>query len=133
MRARDFAEPHHFVTTDDDVTSAARVSAEQSLPVPVLLVLDTDGQPYAAVPGSPVIRRLIPACIAEDPVLACVTGEQHDVELAELAELAERLVGLMAAERAPRRDLLPTVRVLNRTRAVRSPAGREWRTRRGRP
>ncbi|MEU2287511.1 hypothetical protein ABZ614_37335 [Streptomyces sp. NPDC013178] len=72
MRARDLAEPYPFVTTDDDAVDAARMLAEQSLPA--LLVLDSDGQPHAIVPGS----QLIPAYIAEDPVLASVVGDQHD-------------------------------------------------------
>ncbi|WP_426570096.1 hypothetical protein [Streptomyces canus] len=93
MRARDLAEPHPFVTTDDDAIDAARMLAEQSLPA--LLVLDTDNQPYAVVPGSQLIRQLIPAYIAEDPALA--GGDQHD------GELAERLAGLTVAEWAPRR------------------------------
>ncbi|MFE7763058.1 CBS domain-containing protein [Streptomyces sp. NPDC057438] len=95
MRARDLAEPYPFVTTDDDAIDAARMLADQSLPA--LLVLDTDNQPYAIVPGSQLIRQLIPAYIAEDPALAAVGGDQHD------RELAERLTGLTVAEWAPRR------------------------------
>ncbi|WP_351230028.1 CBS domain-containing protein [Streptomyces sp. NPDC002133] len=97
MRARDLAEPHPFVTTDDDAIDAARMLAQQSLPA--LLVLDADGQPHAIVPGS----QLIPAYIAEDPALAGVVAEQHD------AELAERLAGLTVAEWTPRRLYAPPV------------------------
>jgi signal-transduction protein with cAMP-binding, CBS, and nucleotidyltransferase domain len=50
------------VTTDDEVMDAARMLAEQSLPA--LLVLDTDNQPYAIVPGSQLIRQLIPVMAA---------------------------------------------------------------------
>ncbi|MFG3064220.1 hypothetical protein ACGFYM_37505 [Streptomyces sp. NPDC048231] len=85
MRARDLAEPFPFVTTDDD---AARMLAERSL-----LVLDSDGQPHAIVPGSQLLRQLLPAYIAEDPALAGVVGDQHDGELA----------GFTVAEWAPRR------------------------------
>ncbi|MER6999182.1 CBS domain-containing protein [Streptomyces sp. NPDC000410] len=101
MRARDLAELYPFVTTDDDAVDAARMLAEQSLPA--LLVLDADGQPYAIVPGSQLIRQLIPAYIAEDPALAGVVGEQHD------GELAERLAGLTVAEWAPRHLYPPPV------------------------
>ncbi|AYV26345.1 CBS domain-containing protein [Streptomyces avidinii] len=94
MRARDLAEPFPFVTTDDDAIDAARLLAEQSLPA--LLVLDSDGQPHAIVPGSQLIRQLIPAYIAEDPQLAGVVAEQHD------GDLTEQLAGLTAAEWAPR-------------------------------
>ncbi|MFC9083313.1 CBS domain-containing protein [Streptomyces sp. NPDC057062] len=101
MRARDLAEPHPFVTTDDDAIDAARMLAEQS--PSALLVLDTDNQPYAVVPGSQLIRQLIPAYIAEDPAPAGVGGDQHD------GELAERLAGLTVAEWAPRRLYPPPV------------------------
>ncbi|MYT27193.1 CBS domain-containing protein [Streptomyces sp. SID7760] len=101
MRARDLAEPFPFVTTDDDAADAARMLAEQSLPA--LLVLDSDGQPHAIVPGSQLIRQLLPAYIAEDPALAGVAGDQHD------GELAERLTGLTVAEWAPRRLYPPPV------------------------
>lgn len=101
MRARDLAEPYPFVTTDDDATSAARMLAEQSLAA--LLVLDSDGQPYAIVPGSQLIRQLIPVYVAEDPSLAGVVGEQHD------GELTERLAGLTVAEWVPRRLYPPPV------------------------
>ncbi|MFP1626344.1 CBS domain-containing protein [Streptomyces sp. 5K101] len=101
MRARDLAEPYPFVTTDDDAIDAARMLAEQSLPA--LLVLDTDNQPYAIVPGSQLIRQLLPAYIAEDPALAGVVVEQHN------GELAERLAGLTVAEWVPRRLYAPPV------------------------
>ncbi|MEU9238284.1 hypothetical protein [Streptomyces sp. NPDC048385] len=90
MRARDLAEPYPFVTMDDDAINAARMLAEQLLPA--LLVLDADGQPHAIVPGSQLVRQLIPAYIAEDPALAGVVGERHE------DELAERLAGLTVAE-----------------------------------
>ncbi|MFE7276097.1 CBS domain-containing protein [Streptomyces sp. NPDC057623] len=101
MRARDLAEPYTFVTTDDDAIDAARMLAEQSLPA--LLVLDSDGQPYAIVPGSQIIRQFIPAYIAEDPLLAGVVDERND------AEVAERLTGLTVAEWVPRQRYLPPV------------------------
>ncbi|WP_371575994.1 hypothetical protein [Streptomyces sp. NBC_01314] len=59
MSARDLAEPCPFVTTDDDATSEARPPPEQ--PLPALPVLDTDGQPYALVPGSQLTGRSSPS------------------------------------------------------------------------
>ncbi|GCB43927.1 CBS domain-containing protein [Streptomyces sp. NL15-2K] len=97
MRARDLAESYPFVTSDDDAIDAARMLAGQSLPA--LLVLDADGQPHAIVPGPQLIRQLIPAYIAEDPLLAGVVDERND------AEIAERLTGLTVAEWA--RQLYP--------------------------
>ncbi len=101
MRASDLAEPYPFVTTDDDAIDAARMLAEQSLPA--LLVLDADGQPYAIVPSSQLIRQLLPSYIIEDPLLAGVVDERND------AEVAERLTGLTIAEWAPRRLYPPPV------------------------
>lgn len=101
MRARDLAEPYPFVTTDNDAIDAARMLAEQSLPA--LLVLDADGQPYSIVPGSQLIRQLLPSYIIEDPLLAGVVDERND------AEVAERLTGLTVAEWAPRRLYPPPV------------------------
>lgn len=89
------------MTTDDDAIDAAPILAEQSLSA--LLVLDSDGQPYAIVPGAQLIRQLLPAYIAEDPLPAGVVGERND------AEAAERLTGLTVAEWAPRRQYLPPV------------------------
>lgn len=101
MRARNLAEPYPFVTTDDDAIDAARMLTEQSLPA--LLVLDADGQPYSIVPGSQLIRQLLPSYIIEDPLLAGVVDERND------AEITERLTGLTVAEWAPRRLYPPPV------------------------
>ncbi|WP_329377117.1 hypothetical protein OG625_06245 [Streptomyces sp. NBC_01351] len=72
MRARDLAEPYPFVTMDDDAMDAARMLAQHSLPA--LLVLDSDGQPYAIVPGPQLIRQVLPTYIAEDHLLAPFVG-----------------------------------------------------------
>ncbi|MEU0372293.1 CBS domain-containing protein [Streptomyces sp. NPDC006283] len=99
MRAKDLAEPYPFVTTDDEAVAAARLLAEQSLPA--LLVLDLDGQPYAIVPGSQLIRQLLPAYLVDEPQLAAVPVVG--------GELAERLGGLSVAEWVPRRLYPPQV------------------------
>ncbi|GGR84128.1 hypothetical protein Snoj_42260 [Streptomyces nojiriensis] len=75
MPARDLAEPYPHVTTDDPAVDAARLLAEQNLPA--LLVLDTDGIPYAVVPGSQVVGQLVPEYVMEDPLLAAVIDERH--------------------------------------------------------
>ncbi|MEV8533182.1 CBS domain-containing protein [Streptomyces sp. NPDC051211] len=95
MRARDLAEPYPFVTTDDDALTAARMLAQKSLPA--LLVLDADGQPYAIVPGSQVLRQALPEYLVDDPLLAPALRGRAD------AEIAERLEGLTVAEWLPRR------------------------------
>lgn len=101
MRSRDLAEPYPFVTTDDDAMHAARMLAEQSLPA--LLVLDTDGHPNAIVPGSQLLRQLMPSYIVEDPLLAVFVDDQTD------PEVTDRLAGLTVAEWAPRRLFPPPV------------------------
>ena len=58
MRARDLAEPYPSVSTDDDAVDALRLLAERKLPA--LLVLDREGQPWAVVPGSQLVRQLVP-------------------------------------------------------------------------
>ncbi|WP_050791617.1 CBS domain-containing protein [Streptomyces pristinaespiralis] len=78
MRARDLAETYPFVTTDDSAMDAARLLAERALPA--LLVLDADGHPYAIVPGSQLVRQLLPHYIVEDPLLAAVVDERSDTD-----------------------------------------------------
>lgn len=101
MRARDLAETYPFVTTDDQAVDAARLLAERALPA--LLVLDADGHPYAIVPGSQLVRQLLPHYIVDDPLLAAVVDERNDTDV------AERLTGLTAAEWAPRSAFPPPV------------------------
>jgi hypothetical protein len=72
MRAKDLAEPYPFVTTDDDAIAAARMLAEESLAA--LLVPDPDGQPYSIVPGSQLIRQLLPSYVLDVPQLVTVAA-----------------------------------------------------------
>ncbi|MGW0395070.1 hypothetical protein ACWDYJ_30180 [Streptomyces sp. NPDC003042] len=88
MPARDLAEPYPHVTSHDQAVDAVRLMAGQNLPA--LLVLDVDGIPYAVVPGSQVVRQLVPAYVIEDPLLAAVVDERHAEALIE--ELAGKTV-----------------------------------------
>ncbi|MFI5980562.1 CBS domain-containing protein [Streptomyces sp. NPDC051555] len=99
MPARDLAEPYPHVTTDDPAVDAVRLLAEQNLPA--LLVLDTDGVPYAVVPGSQLVRQLVPEYVMEDPLLAAVIDERH------ADTVAEELEGRTVAEWLPRRTFKP--------------------------
>ncbi|MFG2981265.1 CBS domain-containing protein [Streptomyces sp. NPDC048258] len=96
MPARELAEPYPHVTTDDAAVDAVRLLAEQNLPA--LLVLDTDGTPYAVVPGSQLVRQLVPEYVMEDPLLARVIDERH------AEAMAEPLAGKTVAEWLPRRE-----------------------------
>ncbi|MCX5193108.1 CBS domain-containing protein [Streptomyces sp. NBC_00249] len=95
MPARDLAEPYPHVTTDDPAVDAVRLLAEQNLPA--LLVLDSGGTPYAIVPGSQLVRQLVPEYVMEDPLLAPVIDERH------AEAMAEGLAGKTVAEWLPRR------------------------------
>ncbi len=74
MRARDLAEAFPIVTPDTDAMVAARAMAGQRLPG--LIVCDDDGRPYTILPGSQVLRFLIPAYIQDDPALARALDEE---------------------------------------------------------
>ncbi|MCX5296897.1 CBS domain-containing protein [Streptomyces sp. NBC_00193] len=99
MPARELAEPYPHVTTDDPAVDAVRLLAEQNLPA--LLVLDSDGTPYAIVPGSQLVRQLVPEYVMEDPLLAPVIDERH------AEAMAEGLAGKTVAEWLPRREFKP--------------------------
>jgi CBS domain-containing protein len=93
MLARDFAEPYPTVTLDSDAMDAARTLAEGRLPG--LIVLDGNGRPYAVLPGSQVLRFVVPTYVQDDPALARAYDEKSADELC--AKLATRQV----------RDVLP--------------------------
>ncbi|MFD8022579.1 CBS domain-containing protein [Streptomyces lavendulae] len=99
MPARDLAEPYPHVSTDAPAVDAIRLLAEQNLPA--LLVLDADGSPYAAVPGSQLIRQLVPEYVMEDPLLAAVIDDRHT------EEMTRALAGKTVAEWLPRRIFKP--------------------------
>ncbi|MDW8805919.1 CBS domain-containing protein [Streptomyces scabiei] len=101
MRARDLAESYPAVSADDDAVMAARLFVERRLPA--LLVLDADQRPYAIVPGSQLLRVVVPDYALEDSAQARAL---HD---SELERLAEKLEGLTVAQWLPRHRTLPTV------------------------
>ena len=65
MRALDLAEPYPAVSADDDAVMAARLFVERRLPA--LLVLDADQRPYAIVPGSQLLRVVVPVNTVSAP------------------------------------------------------------------
>jgi len=79
MRARDLAEPFPVVGLDTDAMAAARLMGEQRLPG--LIVCDHDGRPYTVLPGSQVLRFIIPNYVQEDLALARVYDESASDEL----------------------------------------------------
>lgn len=100
MRARDLAEPYVSVSHDADAIDAVRLIVEQRLPG--LLVTDSAGQPYAALPVCDVVRALVPGYVREDRGLARVIDERH------ADHLCSALGGRTVADCLPvRRPLLP--------------------------
>ncbi len=79
MRARDLAEEYPTVSLDDDALDAARAMAGSRLPG--LIVLGEKGDPYTVLPGSQVLRFLIPSYVQSDPALARAYGEKASDEL----------------------------------------------------
>jgi CBS domain-containing protein len=94
--ARQIAEPFPAVTADSDALEAARLLAEGRLPG--LIVTDADGHPRTVLPGSQVLRFVIPNYVQDDPPLARAYDEAT----------ADRLFMTLAGK--PVRTLLPRER-----------------------
>ncbi|MFH9090446.1 CBS domain-containing protein [Streptomyces sp. NPDC017673] len=99
MLTHELAEPYPYVSTEDAATDAALLLAEHKLPA--LLVVDRDDQPYAVVPGSRLVGRLVPEYALQDPAPAAGFDDR------DLDEVPDRLVGLTVAEWLPRRRFRP--------------------------
>ena len=99
MTARILAQPFPTVTPDTDAMQAARTLAAGRLPG--LIVCSEDGRPYTILPGSQVLRFLIPSYVQDDPALARALDEQAS------DELCRKLVHSTV------RDLLPEPRDLD--------------------
>lgn len=85
MLARELADASFpTVPLDSDAADAARLLAGRRLPG--LVVLDERGLPHSVLPGSQVLRFVIPGYVQDDPMLARVYDEQH----------ADRLTGTLA-------------------------------------
>jgi CBS domain-containing protein len=93
MTARKLAQPFPIVTPETDAMEAAQKLAAERLPG--LIVCRDDGRPYTILPGSQVLRFLIPSYVQDDPALARTLDE----EAADA--LCRKLV------RSTVRDLLP--------------------------
>jgi len=96
MRARELAEPFPTLAVQADAMDAAREMARQRLPG--LIVCGTDGMPYTILPGSQVLRFLIPSYVQEDPALARAFDE------AASDELVQRLVRSTVGDLLPKRQ-----------------------------
>ncbi len=104
MRAREFAEPYPTVTLDTDAMEAAQMMAAQRLPG--LIVCGDEGRPYTVLPGSQVLRFVVPIYVQDDPALARVYDEKAS------DELSGKLAGRKVRELLPKRpdvDEIPVV------------------------
>ena len=68
MLARELARPFPTVTLHTDALEAARTLAGGRLPG--LIVLDENERPYTVLPGSQVLRFVVPTYVQDDPALA---------------------------------------------------------------
>jgi CBS domain-containing protein len=93
MTARKLAQPFPIVTPEMETMEAAQLMAERHLAG--VIVCAEDGRPYTVLPGSEILRFLIPAYVQDDPALARALDEEASDEM--LRKLA----------RATVRDLLP--------------------------
>jgi predicted transcriptional regulator len=87
------AEEFPVISLDADAAEAARLLATHRLPG--LIVTDERGRPVAILPGSQVVRFLVPKYVQDDPALARVVDES----------LADRLADKLAGTTV--RKLLP--------------------------
>ena len=82
MQAGEIDEEFPVVDIDAPALEAARMLAEHSLPG--IVVLTADGQLYAVVPASQVVRFIVPSYVQDDPVLAGVLAESTADRAAEM-------------------------------------------------
>ena len=102
MQAAEIAEEFPVVNIDSPALEAARMLAEYRLPG--IVVLTAEGQLYAVLPASQVVRFIVPRYVQDDPLLARVLGES----MADRA--AEKLGGKTVRELLRQRQLaLPAV------------------------
>ncbi|ASR39751.1 histidine kinase [Prauserella marina] len=99
MQAHEIAVTAPTVTTEDSVAKAVRIMAVNRLPG--LIIVDDRSRPTIVLPGTQVLRLLVPASYQEDPLLTRAIDEAHADEF--WMELGDLTVG----ECLPRQPLKP--------------------------
>ncbi|MDF1603606.1 CBS domain-containing protein [Nocardioides sp. YIM 152315] len=121
MKASELAKPYPVVAQGSGAVDAARLLTEEQRPG--LIVVDDDDHPVAVLPGSQVLRLVIPGYIRDDRTLAGVVDDDfvdHMCDALEHKTVVELLprdrsrlpvvgpdesllavAALMAAERSP--------------------------------
>jgi CBS domain-containing protein len=74
VQAHELATAYPTVTVDTPADQAARLLTEHNRPG--LIVVDDDQHPIAVLPGSQVLRVMIPRYVQDDPALARVLDEE---------------------------------------------------------
>lgn len=105
MRASELAEQIPTVTRATGALEAARIIAAHRLAS--LVVADRDGLPVAVIPGTQVLKLVVPRYVREDASLAHVYDEAGADELC--AALRGRTVGELLDADDVRTHALPTV------------------------
>lgn len=102
MKAREIAEAYPTVRLESGAVEAARLLTEHNRPA--LVVVDAHDHPVAILPGSQVLRLVIPGYLQDDVNLAAVVDEQF------IDQMCDALIGKTVAELLPRdRAALPVV------------------------
>jgi CBS domain-containing protein len=103
VRAAEIDEQFPVVDIDSPALEAVRMLAEHSLPG--IVVRTADGQLYAVLPASQVVRFIVPRYVQDDPLLACVLAESMADRAAEILDgktirdlLPQRQLTLAAAD-----------------------------------
>jgi CBS domain-containing protein len=104
MRARDLATEVPTVTSGTHALAAARLLSQERLPG--LIVVDDAGRPFTVLPGSQVLRYLVPRYVQDEPPLARAYDEKASDELC--AKLTTSTVGELLPAK-PDLDELPVV------------------------
>ena len=89
MRARDLAIDFPTVSVDTQGLEAAHLIARERLPG--LIVCDGKGLPFAVLPGSQVLRFVVPQYVQDDPHLARAYDERASDEV--MRKLIDSTVG----------------------------------------
>lgn len=98
VKARELAEPYPAVGLHGGAVDAARLLTEDSRPG--LIVVDDDFHPVAVLPGSQVLRLLIPGYIRDDPALAGVVDQEFVDHMCDALE-HQTVADLLPRDRSP--------------------------------
>lgn len=121
MRARQIAEEFPLVQLSDEALFAARLLATQRLPG--VVVVDEAGAPVSVLPGSQVLRFLVPGYVQEDPSLARVFDERT------ADACAAKLAGTRVRDLLPPRDKRAELPIVDGSATVMECAARMARLR----